>query len=267
MEVMAGQEPGDKELIPNSSLLFVLSLWTIFVYTTPSTSELWSCLSFLRVPAMQIRASEVQISICADKEAGQGISRERWGCQEISGLFCKPKKFSSRLEKACLNHVSKRFWLDPFLFWKPNCCLGISIPQKCWGRVSWETNGVGFLLVEREKNGLKGLGDKFCFSLGLMLEMLHSWGPESPENHGKTPAAESHAGSAPFLVTALTNLDAFSSPLYSCLEWNSGKQFCYRESHGSIRPQRAQEVTLELGGLCCKVSAADATSTLALKPH
>lgn len=122
---------------------------------------------------MQIRASEVQISICADKEAGQGISRERWDCQEISSLFCKPKKLSSRLERACLNQVSKRFWLDPFLAWKPNCCLGISILQKFWGRVSWETNCVGVVLVEREKNGLKGLGDKFCFHLGLMLGMLH----------------------------------------------------------------------------------------------
>lgn len=79
---------------------------------------------------MQIRASEVQISICGAKEAGQGISRERRGCQEISGLFCKPKKFSSRLAKACLNQVSQRFWLDPVLVWKPSCCLGISIPQK-----------------------------------------------------------------------------------------------------------------------------------------
>lgn len=54
---------------------------------------------------MQIRASEVQISICGDRESGQGIARERQGCQENSGLFCKPKKFSLRLAKACLNQV------------------------------------------------------------------------------------------------------------------------------------------------------------------
>lgn len=46
----------------------VLSFWNVLVYTTPSTSKLWSCLSFLGVPTMQIRPSEVQIFICGDKE-------------------------------------------------------------------------------------------------------------------------------------------------------------------------------------------------------
>jgi len=109
---------------------------------------------------MQIRAIEGQIPICGDKEAGHGISRVRWGRWEISGLFYKPKKFSLRLAKACLNQVFERFWLDPFLVWKPSCCLGISIPQNYWGRASWETNCVWVLLVEREKKSLKGWGGR-----------------------------------------------------------------------------------------------------------
>lgn len=41
MKAAVGQEPGDMELIPSSpSLLFILSFWTVLVYTTPSTSEL-----------------------------------------------------------------------------------------------------------------------------------------------------------------------------------------------------------------------------------
>lgn len=47
---------------------FFLFFWNVLVYTIPSTSKLWSCLSFLGVPAMQMRTSELQIPICGDKE-------------------------------------------------------------------------------------------------------------------------------------------------------------------------------------------------------
>lgn len=124
------------------------------VYTTPSTSELWSCLSFLGVLAMQIGDSEVQIAIYGDKEL---ISRERQGCREVSDLFCKTKKPSSRLAKAFLNQVSQRFWLDPLLVWKPSCVWGL-LSHRNVGAVSWETNYVEVLLVEREKNRLERLG-------------------------------------------------------------------------------------------------------------
>lgn len=40
MKAAVGQEPGDMGLIPSASLLFVLSFWTVLVYTTPSTSKL-----------------------------------------------------------------------------------------------------------------------------------------------------------------------------------------------------------------------------------
>lgn len=65
MEVMVGQGPGNMGCIPRSFLnFFFLCFWNVLGYTTPSTSKLWSCLSFLGVPAMQIRAGELQIPIC-----------------------------------------------------------------------------------------------------------------------------------------------------------------------------------------------------------
>lgn len=158
MVPVVGWEPGDMGLIPSSLSPLCLFFWTLSVITTPSTSKLWSCLSFLDVPAMQIRASEVQISICGDKDLGREFLEKYGLTRRFLACFANQRSLVKDLKRLVWTKSLERFWLDLFLVWKPRYCLEIRITQKFWARVPWEANCVWFLLVGRDKNVLKGSG-------------------------------------------------------------------------------------------------------------
>lgn len=120
MVLVVGLEPGDMGLIPSSFSPLCLVFWTFSIFTTPRTSELSSCLSFLDVPAMQIRASEVQISICRDRNLGREFLEKYGLTRRLLACFANQRSLVKDLQRPVWTKSLRDFGWTYFWFRNQN---------------------------------------------------------------------------------------------------------------------------------------------------